>query len=218
MSNLFYNPKQVERERENRPRLLIGVFPAHIVGVTIGTVIERNKKANGVFVEPPYVHKSVPFNFLCRIAPEAEGFVGKEFKNPSKEVDGKDPLENALSDKLSKLLLKAGYKANGDVIVRTDSTPIKRDKMINLGWEPANIRDATTKTIQMLGYLRVHDRRVVDEAKRNVKDLANDEEAIKEAKNQLNNRSKAIVVVDRISLILSAQIIHIIEALRDKKN
>ena len=134
-----------------------------------------------------------------------------------REVGDEKSLRDALSPSLVSLLKEAGWEVGDSAITRTDDPAIKRDKIKNLGWDPSHLRDAAVNSKATLDHLRTHDLRVVNKQRNEVKSLKGDTAAVDKARNKLTNIMKTIVVVDRLSLILSRQIIAIVGTLKDKR-
>lgn len=132
------------------------------------------------------------------------------------EVGSDASLKTALSPKLISLLKSAGWEVGDRDIVRAEKNVIMRERTKVLGWEVSHLRNAAMKTKATLDHLRVHDRRIVDKQKREVGSLQGDMEKVDAARNKLRNLMQVIVTVDRLSLILSRQMINLVESLKDK--
>jgi len=133
-----------------------------------------------------------------------------------KEVGDEKSLKDALSTSFKSLLTEAGWEVTDTSIVRADNPTIKREKTKTLGWDVSHLRDAAMKSRAVLQHLRIHDIRVTKAQRQEVNTLKGDTEDVDKARNKLQNLLKTIMVTDRLSLILSRQIIAIVGTLKDK--
>lgn len=131
------------------------------------------------------------------------------------EIEGKESLSNGLSNDLKGLFKLAGYRVSGDAISRDPDFTIEREKMQDLGWEPSKIRNAAQAAMAMLQSIRRSHRNAVDDLKAEVKSDV-EGEAREKLQRKLSYTLKTMTVLERISLLLSRQVIMLSEVLKDK--
>jgi hypothetical protein len=87
--------------------------------------------------------------------------------------------------------------------------------METLGWNPAKVRNAAEKIKVTLENIRQHHRADIDKLKSDVKSVK-DQDKYDAMHNKLKHAILVIAVVERVSLILSRQVISMVELMRDK--
>lgn len=133
------------------------------------------------------------------------------------EVSGKSTISEGLSKTLKEAFKTAGYRVTDSSIERDPEFTMKKETMENLGWEPAKLRTAAEAALAMLVKVRRSHRTAIKELKGMIsKDLT--PEKAEEARNRLSYAVKTIAVVERISLVLSRQIIMLAKVLKPKSS
>lgn len=143
----------------------------------------------------------------------AEGFTRIKLLN---EVESGEDLSKSISPKLTSLLKTAGYQINTDSITRDDSFIIPKDTMESLGWEPSKLRNAAEMTRIMLETIRKNHSQAVDALKKEASAFDGDSEDRIKLVDKLNNIMRAIATIERVSLILSRQVIALTNLLKVK--
>lgn len=133
------------------------------------------------------------------------------------EVKGDEDLTKAISSKLADLLKTAGYAISSDDISRDDSFVIPKERMEALGWEPSKLRNAADMARVMLDAIRRKHKVATANLKQQVSQFDGDTAAKEALVSKLNNAMKVIAVSERVSLILSRQVILLSGLLKTKE-
>jgi len=130
--------------------------------------------------------------------------------------DGKS-ISDGISKTLKDIFTTAGYRVTDSSIERDPEFTMRKETMANLGWEPSKLRTAAEAALGMLEKVRRSHRTAIKELKGMIKSDLSESEA-DEAQKKLSYASKAIATIERISLVLSRQVIMLSGALKEKGN
>lgn len=135
--------------------------------------------------------------------------------NLESEVSGKEDASDSISTKIKGIFKTAGYVVTKDDVERDPNFIIRKEQMKDIGWEPYKVRTAAEITFTMLEAVRRSHRKAIDVLKKSIKD-SNNEAEITKLEFKLKNSMKTIAVIERISLVLSKQVISLTGLFKDK--
>jgi hypothetical protein len=133
-----------------------------------------------------------------------------------RDIKGGDTLDKALPDTLKGLISMAGWKIDGDRIVRNEEPTIKRARASELGWKIEHLTPAARASLETLEHLRTNARKFKGETSKIVDGLKGNAAEYAQAKNRLRVVGEYVPFAERLSLILSAQILSIVGSLKIK--